>query len=399
MKNDTENVTYDAYLSLDKELKGEFLASVQDNIDGISSSFQLLDTSENLENLKGCDNTINCLFRDVHSLKGNCRMVSLDSFSEVLHHYEEIVARLREHKIPYHKQLGHFLLLSVEEIQYLITELSRSGELHGNKLEVLMALGDGVANCKPDRLIRLAEEGVDVLEGALNIDEFLEHAKAVQQDSVNDKFVMPTGVMEFNTHMSFDELLESLQDEALAEQIYHHSTECDVFEIANAEDMCEQVKLLNEALNCPIPLPYLIAATLVHEMVIPSLSAEVVVKSRLEANEIEQIKSHVKTGNKIFAMHQGWYDSAMILQDHHTFYNAEYIPHNTTPEVDLGARLFQVIDAFNTLTKASEHTTQKRRLFSSMMEINANATTIFDPDVVQAFNDVVKHLIKGSSTA
>lgn len=77
------------FSELDAKIIQDFSECLQENIEEIETCLGLLENSHEPE-------LVNRLFRDVHSLKGNCRMVLLDPLVETIHALEEIVSDMRQ---------------------------------------------------------------------------------------------------------------------------------------------------------------------------------------------------------------------------------------------------------------------------------------------------------------
>ena len=90
---------------------------------------------------------VNELFRSIHTLKSSAAMVGLVPLSEYAHHLENLLDRLRSHKLAITKNLITFLLESVDYIRLLVeqaaagnTEMDR-GELAKRQDQIKRYLG------------------------------------------------------------------------------------------------------------------------------------------------------------------------------------------------------------------------------------------------------------------
>ncbi|SES73214.1 Hpt domain-containing protein [Stigmatella erecta] len=127
---------------LQEALQGTFRAEVRGLLQDMERSCRALECPGDAEGLKG-------LFRAVHTLQGNCRMMGFLEASELMHAVERVLHLSVARALPEEISVAALLLQSVEALRLLLGE---PGE------------GQGGAEVEPsalqERLLRLARAGV-----------------------------------------------------------------------------------------------------------------------------------------------------------------------------------------------------------------------------------------------
>jgi len=108
--------------------------------------------------------TINSLFRSVHTLKGNSASVELTMFAALAHEIEFFMDRLRNGELDFEDSMGDLLIESVDTLKYIL-DLELSGELDketfsSTKDELLSKLN----SFSDDASVESSDEGVQSLD-------------------------------------------------------------------------------------------------------------------------------------------------------------------------------------------------------------------------------------------
>jgi len=111
-------------------------------------------------------------------------------------------------------------------------------------------------------------------------------------------------------------------------------------------------------------------------------------RSRLTVSEMEIIKEHPLLGYEVLADFTFLKDAARIILFHHERFDGRGYPYGLSGEaIPLEARIFAFADALDAIT--SHRPYRKERDFkNAKKEIQANAGTQFDPEVVEAFSSI-----------
>ena len=113
----------------------------------------------------------------------------------------------------------------------------------------------------------------------------------------------------------------------------------------------------------------------------------------LDEDEMETMRRHVELGEQIVARipYLGGL-ARQVIAAHHERWDGKGYPRELAGEdIPLPARIFAVVDAFDAMTNERPY----RRALSvedALAEINAGASTQFDPDIVRAFTALVTQL-------
>lgn len=114
-------------------------------------------------------------------------------------------------------------------------------------------------------------------------------------------------------------------------------------------------------------------------------------ESKLSDEEYDKIKRHPLIGAEILSNSQGFKDILPIVKYHHERFDGSGYPENLKgEEIPLLARITAVADSFDAMN--SRRTYRDRLdLDKIVSEIEAGKGTQFDPDVVDAFFDILKN--------
>jgi HD-GYP domain-containing protein (c-di-GMP phosphodiesterase class II) len=115
---------------------------------------------------------------------------------------------------------------------------------------------------------------------------------------------------------------------------------------------------------------------------------------RLDKDEFEVMKTHVRHGLDIVKRSAWLRDATDVVGHHHEKYNGQgYYQGLAGEEIPLGARIFAIADVFDALT--SERPYKKPFSFEKTMEIlEQDKGTHFDPTLVDAFGRIAPDLYK-----
>lgn len=330
------------------------------------------------EEIEGClarlsshydDKDIHQMFRAMHSLKGNCRMVYLDPFVDILHSLEEIVSELREHRYPYTPSIGDFLSLAAEETELMIRQLVQHRQGDEQQRVHLYDLISKVRNTDDSHRESGYREAVAILQG--------DEPAAELEDSLAD-LTLPDDL----TLMGM-----------LAEKLDGLS----IFRQGRATQQLQLSQLLNEALCCPVSPDQLRAAVMMHDIGMALIPHSIFNKEgSLSRDELRLIQQHINTGYLMLRRFGGWEEAASIVLDHHERYDGQGYPsHKKRDDIHLGARMLAIVDTYCSITNERSDRNFKKSLLSAITEINSNTGTQFDPELVEVFNEVIRtQLIK-----
>lgn len=343
------------FTELDSGLLSDFLGSVDEAQEEVEFCLDKLRHSPE-------DNAaLNQLFRIVHSVKGNCRMVFLDSIVPVVHVLEEILEHLRQRKFVFSEPLGAFILEIQEITRSMIREAAERGCIDCDRRDNVVQVVNEVSH----RL--LARKPVDFAAVSVRLAEGSAQAAVVGLGELpHDMQIMKEYAMALDNFSSFRR--------GRAQQIWQ---------------LCNR---LNQELGHPVDSMQLEAAVYMHDFGMNFISPTIVQKEAiLEKDELRQIQQHVFFGARLLQRFGGWDEAALMVLQHHEHVNGGGYPYRLSgAQICVGAKMLAIADAFFALTNERSDRTYKKTLFGAVREINTNIGTQFDSEAVEAFNEVVR---------
>ncbi|MFZ6848315.1 HD domain-containing phosphohydrolase [Undibacterium sp. RuRC25W] len=321
-------------------------------------------------NAQGGSEYIHRMFRSMHSLKGNCQMVGLGPLNALLHRIEEVFSKIRAHPEQYLPELGEFLLLATDEIEALLSELIRHGQADDMKRKRLSDVCDKLQKDTANGLTSLALTAAIESLGGRALD------KSPLQKGVKVELVVP-------------------EDTVFMRGMAAHLDKLSIFRKNRSEHTLELVGALNIALGNPADAKQLEAAAWMHDVGMCLIPQSIYNKeSALSREEQKILQSHVQFGSQLLMRFGGWEDAAQMVLDHHEFFDGTGYPNGIAGEqIHPGARMLSIVDTFCSITTERSDRGYKKSLMQAVSEINANIHVQFDPEMVTAFNDVVRSLM------
>lgn len=310
------------------------------------------------------------LFRAMHSLKGNCQMVGLIPFVELLHKVEEIVARVRAEQDPYFRELGEFLLLAIDEVEDLLNDLIANGHTSDVRRKKLYELCDALQKTSSKGFqAQQFKDGIALLDGKVANKE--------------------------NTPKTPRVLLELSDDMAMMYKFAQQIDNLSIYRKNRSEQAAQLTEALNEAMGLPVDARQLKAASLMHDVGMGFIPHSIFNKEAgLSREEQKIVQEHVVTASQILLRFGDWDEAARIVLDHHERYDGSGYPNGLQgQQIHAGARMLAIVDTFCSITNERSDRSYKRSLLSAISEINANIESQFDAAMVEVFNDVVRKLI------
>ena len=108
-------------MEIDEDLKA-FLVESNDNLNQIEGDLIALEQNPTDEEL------INRIYRNIHTLKGNCGFLALEKLESIAHAGENLLTRLRDRQLSLNPEITSALLQVVDSVKKIITSLESTGE-------------------------------------------------------------------------------------------------------------------------------------------------------------------------------------------------------------------------------------------------------------------------------
>jgi len=358
--------TCPAFSDLDQDIINDFTECLRENIDAIENCINLLDTESDPE-------LIHRLFRDMHSFKGNCRMVELDPVAKPIHALEELVSEMRQGTRQYASLYGDFFMSVILRIEHMIKSFSSTGEVLGEPQVLMLKLINDVLESD-------SEQDNDTINTALNT---LAHA------SNNSKELAPQ-----STPPSVaDEEEEHMHDLAFFKTISLQLDELGIYKTGRTEAILDLCLRTNQTLGNPVDSDQLSAAVYMHDAgmaFIPHAAREK--SSHLDSETLTVMQRHIAVGAKMLEKIVGWEVASTIVQQHHERYNGSGYPQGLSEEaIHPGAMILALADTFYAAYHEYADRSFKKSLFTATSMINGETGRLFNPRFVEAFNNSIRN--------
>ncbi|KZZ75576.1 hypothetical protein A3766_16365, partial [Oleiphilus sp. HI0132] len=311
------------FTELDNEITQDFAECLQENIEQIEACIALLDNSKDPE-------LVHRLFRDIHSLKGNCRMVFLDPLVETIHALEEIVSDMRQGQRTYLPMYGEFIFAIVIRIRDMINTLISDGQVEGTPQATMLKVIEDVRGCTAGQDLKALDKAMDQLVGA---------KKSSTEEEKPGSIALSLEHQDNPDLAFFRKLALQLDDLGIYKQ-------------GRTDSILELCLSTNKDLEEPIDTDQLTAAVYLHDIGMSLVSPDILNKpSKLSDQEFRTIRGHIEMGSEFLSRMEGWTEAATMVAQHHERYDGKGYPKNLANEqIHRGAMLIALADTFYAVT-------------------------------------------------
>lgn len=355
------------FVSLPDDLIDDFNGCFQDNVNDIQ---ECITTLESVSDEDG----IHQLFRHMHSLKGNCKMVNLDQASDLVHALEDFVTDIRDGQYGYTTEVGDLIMAGIAQIEQMILALRQNGVGDGDLYQWLMGLIKG-ARCTDDA------ERAQKLDAAL----------VALGGSAPD--------VEEPTETAVEQPVSSATDLQYFRSVGLQLDQLSIFWKERTKETTQLAEALNQSLGGVVESQQLEAAICIHDLGMALIPHSIFNKQTdFNRSELRIINGHVEAGAEMLARIPGWQQASDFVRQHHERYDGSGYPQGLKGEaISAGARIISIVDTFFAVTHERPDRSYRRSVLSAISEINGSVGTQFDPDYVEAFNQVIREQLVSKS--
>ncbi len=384
-------ITCPEFTNLDREIIFDFTSCLQENIEEIELVIHKLDNNEDPE-------LVHELFRSMHSLKGNCRMVLLLPFVYTTHELEEIVSEMRDDVRHYHHFYGSVFISVIAIIENMTKHLIANGECRGDILEKLDELIKLIRNTPSDSSHKDLEVAEKVLSELIQLQELPMDFEAADESAINDDQQVvaapPSPAEEVSQETKNVDKPKSVTPLSFFSQLAIQLDCLSIYRQGRTKDVLELCLALNKQLVNPVNEEQLTAAVYVHDVGMAFVPASILNKfESLSKEEFSMIRRHISTGTNLLMTMPGWEDAAKMVAQHHERYDGTGYPNALKgDEIHTGAVLLALADTYCAVTNERSDRSYKKTLFSAVSLINNESGSQFSPDFVNIFNTVIRRL-------
>lgn len=345
-------------------LTADFLAEWEDASLAIEQALVRIDGATDIQAL------LAELFRRVHSMKSNLRMMHLDAGADVLHVLEDTLEDMRRGDIAFDGVFADLVLLLVHRARGC-AERALAGERGAwdattRLLPMLrrMRFGDGQARAV-----------------ALEVLAELDPAYAAAPSPPPAALSPREREADLTWFRSLSQAVE---------------TRIGLGAGATAR-MAEMAQQMNRLAGEPVDAQQLAAAVYLHDLGMAQLPVTVLDKlAALDEIETGALHQHPASGAATLRHMPAWDDARRIVLEHHERVDGTGYPQGLRGDaIASGARLLAVVDAFDAMTRSRAHRQHPRPLLRAVAEINSLAGRQFDATWVGVFNTWIREYLVG----
>ncbi len=339
-----------AFNELDAEIKQEFYDDVQAAIKDI------YECSESLESHVD-EAIIDRMFRALHTVKGNCKMVFLSELVHVSHKLEDLFSDIRSGKVLFEAVYARFSVVAINVIESQLIHVLENGTVDIQVLQQLEEVVDKIERASDDERKLITEKAmIAVQDEHFNID-------IVAIDQVHGKAFSFLDA----TDMEFFQFIidkQSLKDESFASTI--------------KVGECLALKLNNKLSHA------------VDEQQIKA--ALIFILYSLKASSSRQLElDHLFVASGLLSRMSGWSQAAEICMQLLEQYNGDGVPLGLRDEDIMPvAQALALAIEFAFLVSENKSQGYKQSLFLAVKKVNALSGSQFKPRLIERFNQIIK---------
>jgi response regulator RpfG family c-di-GMP phosphodiesterase len=369
----------DAMLEIDQGIIKDFIDEFSDMYDLIMSSIEVLEDPN-----KYNSSSINSIFRGVHSIKSNLRMVGLQDLSNIVHHLENILDEIRQNKTPYITEYGDIIRLVLDETR-------NSAQKYFNHEPMIGELGY-IANAI-EYICKNPQNRKEAAEIALKLLDPFKKGEIIKQNltantTVKKQKASPTTANDNTYPYIIDDLNFFKQIATLIEQ--RNQIPEGKMDLVN-----KVASKMNELGNFVVAQIQLQAAAYVYHWGMSILPISIITKKEmLDDVEIDIVKRCPEVAAALLQDLPFWQPAATIVSQCRERPDGLGYPNKLAKDVICdGAKILAIADAFAAILYAKQYQRlTMRTIMAVILEINNDADRQFDKYWVDIFNQSIKNL-------
>lgn len=359
-------------IDIDDETLEDFMCSLYEGLELVEHDLVTLTHDPSNEE------TINSLFRSVHSIKGNCRMCFIDPLSDYTHAIEEMISDIRAKRLQFTPHIKEATLLALDQLRMSAESLAQTHQLDLRFLKQISARFRKMCELSPQDVELEAANVIKLISGDAAEDIPLTEKK---QESIQETS---------NKAASEDQNSDLLYFKTLA----LHVDRLSPFWDSRTERILGCCVSTNAYLNIPVDTTQLTAAVYLHDIGMAFLP-EALINKRQKLNPMEekQMRRHPDLAYQMAHRIPGWEEAALMVLQHHERPSGLGYPNGLKGDaISIGAQLIAIADTFFSITNERADRTYKRSLLRAITEINSVKGTQFCDEAVDAFNDMIRNM-------
>lgn len=387
----------------DDELIEDFRQSFEDHYETVINCIATLELTPD------SDASIDQLFRSLHTIKGNARMLLLEQLALFVHGIEESLSALRDHKIQFTILLGESITLCLDKTKEISETIFNNSAEDDPSVTALLNIFPQLQNCPQEEVDILCAKiikqitGFDVdmtkICGQSEIDSILFNMEQLKQPNTSTV----TGQFQFKTEMTQEMIFYIAEDtpDALKEHLGYMRYLALLLEAkiphwqGRTHQILQLAIIFNESLDDPVPIHQLEMAVYTHDMAFTFLpNALILTEEKFSEEQTVLMQTHTQMAADFIGINDDWKVAHEIVLQHHEKNDGTGYPEGLKEnEICSGAKMLSIIDAFVAMTTYRPDRAYKRSVLTALNEIKNQAGKQFSAELVPIFlNILVKQM-------
>jgi len=315
---------------------------------------------------------IAALFRTLHTIKGDAAICRIDLGVMIAHPIETLLSRMRAGELGFGELVAEAVLLALDRLELAVESLREGRPLTQLRLPELVG-------------------GLEILGQAAPAD--VDAAAAAVIESVTG--FRPSAAAQLKPAAAMAPVDRAADLGFFHSIALHLESRSPLFQ-GRTERLLRLVADTNAEAGHPVDAAQLEAATCFHDVGMMLLPESTWLKvGPLSAEETRQMRVHPEIGDGLLRRMSGWALAARIVAQHHEMPDGGGYPHALRgEEIEPGAQILAIADAFEAITLKHSHRGQGRSLLRAVAELNA-CDNQFSPDLMRHFNQVIRRTLEG----
>lgn len=365
-QGDNMGASNDKGIEFDAEMIEDFFIEFSESYAGIECDLVKLEAKPADKEL------VNSLFRAIHSIKSNLRMVGLGVVSDFVHIIENLLDDIRHDKLIYNTGMSDVILLSVDRVKSLCQDYFEQRALA--PLDELGAALQGISQGDASQFPAAIAKAMQLLDP---------NAHTAVETMVGD---LPQQVVPVAEHKAADlayfKQLSLMLDAKLP------------FWQGRTERLLKLTAVLNRLAGQAVDPEQLEAAVYLHDLGMAFLPDNLIGSAReFTPDDVAVVQSHVLLGYDWISRIAGWEAAAQMIRQHHERVDGSGYPDRLkAANIHDGAQILAIADTFEAMTQERAVRTHKRPIMRAILEINQYEGLQFAPKWVEIFNQVARKL-------
>ena len=355
--------------NLDNEIVNELLEEFSENLSNAEN--QIIDLELHPEN----NDTLNALFRNIHTVKGNLGMAKLMPLVPVLQELEDVLSLLRQGDLVFSAKIGDLSLLLLDHVQQFLNDsVSSDNVLYDAQLY------ENVGN-EINKITKFSDPDTQIMK-----------AIALLDPNTSFQNIPNTQAKKFEFHQNISEQYPDLSYFFQLMQVVESRLPMWTGRTSRLLTMAQRMHDMKQP---NFDFEQLAAAIYAHDITMSFLPLKLLTHAQSMSNvEYEQVKSHVFACGFLLAQSDHWKEAARILNEHHEWVNGKGYPQGLTEkDIHPGALCLSVIHAYEAITHGHYyHSNYQRPVKLALCELSKLANEQFSNQWVECLlNSVYVH--------